>query len=79
MSLPEYLTGLISILDKPNNDVDKINQSANEMLDRPILQMAGAEGVTESMNATDKVERIRRIKSIQTRVEEVILNSLVYA
>lgn len=57
MSLPEYLTGLISILDKPNNDVDKINQSANEMLDRFISQMVTAEGVTESLNATDKVER----------------------
>ena len=45
MSLPEYLTGLISILDKPNNDVDKIDQSANEMLDRPISQMARAEGL----------------------------------
>lgn len=56
MSLPEYLTGLISILDKPNNDVDKINQSANEMLDRFISQMVTAEGVTESLNATDKVE-----------------------
>ena len=57
MSLPEYLTGLISILDKPNNDVDKIDQSANEMLDRFISQMVTAEGVTESLNATDKVER----------------------
>ena len=57
MSLPDYLTGLISILDKPNNDVDKINQSANEMLDRFISQMVTAEGVTESLNATDKVER----------------------
>ena len=57
MSLPEYLTGLISILDKPNNDVDKIDQNANEMLDRFISQMVTAEGVTESLNATDKVER----------------------
>ena len=57
MSLPEYLTGLISILDKSNNDVDKINQRANEMLDRFISQMVTAEGVPESLNATDKVER----------------------
>ena len=57
MSLPEYLTGLISILDKPNNDVHKIDQSANEMLDRFISQMVTAEGVTGALNATDKVER----------------------
>ena len=56
MSLPEYLTGLISILEKPNYDVDKIDQSGNKMLDRFISQMITAEGVTESLNATDEVE-----------------------
>ena len=41
-------------------------------------QMAAQEGVTEALKAADQMEWIRRMNSIQARVEEIVLNELVY-
>lgn len=62
-----------------NDHLDEIDQSADEMMDRLIAQMAKSEGVTESLKATDQMEWVRRMNSIRSRAEEVILNDLVYA
>ena len=62
-----------------NDHLDEIDQSADEMMDRLIAQMAKAEGVTESLKATDQIEWVRRMNSIRSRAEEVVLNDLVYA
>ena len=62
-----------------NDHLDEIDQSADEMMDRLIAQMAKAEGVTKSLKATDQMEWVRRMNSIRRRAEEVILNDLVYA
>ena len=62
-----------------NDHLDEIDQSADEMMDRLIAQMAKAEGVTESLKATDQMEWVRKMNSIRSRAEEVVLNDLVYA
>ena len=41
-------------------------------------QMAVQEGVNEALKATDQMEWVRRMNSIQNRVEEIVLNELVY-
>ena len=41
-------------------------------------QMAQREGVTEELKATDQMEWVRRMNSIQNRAEEIILSELVY-
>ena len=40
--------------------------------------MAAQEGVTEALKATDQMEWVRRMNSIQNRVEEIVLNELIY-
>ena len=43
-----------------------------------ILQMAKSEGVTEALKAADQMEWVRRMNSIRSRVEEIVLHELVY-
>jgi hypothetical protein len=40
--------------------------------------MADREAVTEALKATDQMEWVRRMNSIQNRAEEIVLNELVY-
>ena len=42
-----------------------------------VLQMAKLEGVTEALKATDQMEWVRRMNSIRSRAEEIVLNDLV--
>ena len=41
-------------------------------------QMAGREGVTEMLKAADQMEWVRRMTSIHSRAEEIVLSELVY-
>ena len=41
-------------------------------------QIAVQEGVNEALKATDQMEWVRRMNSIQNRAEEIVLNELIY-
>lgn len=56
----------------------EINQSCVERMELLIRQMADREGVTEALKAADQFEWVRRMNSIQSRAEEIMLNELVY-
>ena len=55
-----------------------IDAQANEQLELLIRQLAKTEGVTEALKAVDQMEWVRRMNSIQNRVEESINGELVY-
>lgn len=55
-----------------------INQSCLDRIDLLTQQMADREGVTEALKAADQFEWVRRMNSIQSRAEEIVLNELVY-
>ncbi len=57
----------------------EIEQTAMERLERQSAQMAKAEGVTEQMKATDPLAWIQRTTNIRSRVEETILQDLIYS
>ena len=63
---------------KLNAYLDEIDQNASDMMDRLTAQMAQAEGVTETLKASDQMEWVRRMNSIRNRAEEIVLNDLVY-
>ena len=44
-----------------------------------VSAMAQQEGVTEAMKAVDQMEWVRRMNSIRSRAEEIVLTELVYA
>ncbi len=56
----------------------KIDRACNGRMELLTRQMAAQEGVTEALKATDQMEWIRRMNSIQNRAEEIVLNELVY-
>ena len=57
----------------------EIDQSCQERLDLIVTQMAERENVTETLKASDQMERVRRMNSIHNRAEEIVLADIVYA
>ena len=57
----------------------EIDEACQERMELLTQQMAKQEGVTEALKAADQMEWVRRMNSIQNRVEEIVLHELVYA
>ena len=54
-------------------EIDEACESRMELLTR---QMAGREGVTEQLKAADQMEWVRRMNSIRSRAEKIVLHEL---
>ena len=57
----------------------EIDQACNERMEIIVSAMAKQEGVTEALKAADQMEWVRRMNSIRSRAEEIVLSELVYA
>ena len=57
----------------------EIDQACNERMEIIVSDMAKQEGVTESLKSADQMEWVRRMNSIHSRAEEIVLTELVYA
>ncbi len=62
-----------------NAHLEEIDRQANEMMERLILQMAKAEGVTEQLKAQNQMAWVAAMNSIRARAEEIVCNDLIYA
>ena len=71
-------TGLL-LSGRLNDHLEETDRSANEMFELLIRQYAEREGATEELKAQDQMEWVRRMNGIRERVEEVILQELIYA
>ena len=58
--------------------LSKIDTCCAERMDRMVRRMADAEGITESLKATDQMAWVGRMNSIHQRAEEMILQELIY-
>lgn len=56
----------------------EIDKTAYDMEDMMAAEYAKAEGVTEELKKADMFEWVGRIKNINNRVREIILNELIY-
>ena len=56
-----------------------INKQAEEMYFRLVKQMAERESVTEQLKAENQMEWVARMNSIRNRVDEIVLNELIFA
>ena len=56
----------------------EIDQACNERIENIVSAMAKQEGVTEALKAADQIEWVRRMNSIRSRAEEIVLHELVY-
>ena len=58
--------------------LEEIDKTCEEHMELLTRQMAIREGVTEQLKAANQIEWVRRMNSIQNRVEEIVLSELVY-
>ena len=56
----------------------EIDEACEGRLELLILQMAKSEDVTEALKAANQMEWVRRMNSIRSRAEEIVLHELVY-
>lgn len=56
-----------------------VDTECRERLKTLLPQMMRQEGIDEAIKAHDQMEWVRRMNNIQNRVEEILLNELVYA
>ena len=54
-----------------------IDRQAEELFLRLVKQMADAEGITETLKASDQMEWVRRMNSIRNRAAEVANNEFI--
>ena len=55
-----------------------LNEQAQERLDTIMEQMKAAEGVNEELKRTRQMEWVQYMNNIHNRVEEIVLNELIY-
>ena len=56
-----------------------IDRQAEELFLRLVKQVADAEGITETLKASNQMEWVRRMNSIYRRATEVVLNGIIFA
>lgn len=56
----------------------EIDEACEERMELLVMQMARCEGVTEDLKTSDQMEWVRRMNSIRSRAEEIVLRELVY-
>ena len=79
--LEEHRPGLYTRLvlsSKLYEHLAETDQVCRDRMERMIALMAGAEGINEKLKACDQLGWISRVNSIRHRVEEIILDELVF-
>lgn len=56
-----------------------IDLQAEKLFLRLVKQMADAEGITETLNASDQMEWVRQMNSIRNRAMEIVNAELIFA
>lgn len=56
----------------------KLDKQVEEQLALTVQQMQESEGVTEALKVANQLEWVRRMNSIRSRAEEIVLTELVY-
>ena len=80
--LKEYRPAIYSTLlltEKLFPHLAEIDAVCKNRLDIIETAMMRQEGVTEALKAVDQMEWVRRMNSIHSRAEEIVLHELVYA
>ena len=74
--IPEYTEMLL------NNELKSylldIQDECKEKIDILIKQMAEKENVNEELKANNQIEWVQNINNIKSRVEEIVLNEVIY-
>ena len=55
-----------------------IDRQAEELFLRLVKQMADAEGITETLKASDQMEWVRRMNNVRSRAFEIVEVDIIY-
>ena len=58
--------------------LSEVEASCQARLERIVSALAKSEGVTESLKSSDQLEWVRKMNSIRSRAEEIVLAELIY-
>lgn len=56
-----------------------IDRQAEELFLRLVKQMANAEGISETLKASNQMEWVRRMNSCRDRATEIVYHQVIYA
>ena len=78
---PESKTSYYNLLTSCalNEHLNDTERRANEMEQMLTEQMAASEGVTENLKATDMMSWVRKMNSIRSRVQEIVMAEVIFA
>ncbi|HRV73393.1 MAG TPA: TnpV protein [Eubacteriales bacterium] len=65
--------------DKLGYHLEEIDNSATDMFDLLVKQMAEKDGVTEKLKADNQMKWVGLMNNIRSAAEEIVLNDLIYA
>lgn len=74
---PILFTNLL-VYGKLYQHLAEIDRSCENRMELTVRQMAKQEDVNEALKASDQMEWVRRMNSIQNRAEEIVLHELIY-
>ncbi len=74
---PVLYTNLL-VTGKLDQHLAEIDEACEEQMELLTRQMAKQESVTEALKAADQMKWVRRMNSIRSRAEEIVLSELVY-
>ena len=55
-----------------------IDRQAEALFLRLVKQMADAEGITETLKASDQMEWVRRMNNVRNRATEIVYHQVIY-
>lgn len=76
--LKDYKSGLYSYLTLLWTYLADLNEQCVERRDFLMNQIMKQEGITEELKSRNQMEWVRRANNVRSRVDEIILNELVY-
>lgn len=63
---------------KMNAYLADIDRQAEELFLRLVKQVADAEGITETLKASDQMEWVRRMNNVRSRAFEIVEADIIY-
>ena len=71
-------TGML-LSGKLNGHLEEIDRTANEMMNRLTAELAKAQGVTESLKASNQMKWVDLMNNIRNQAEEIVRAELIYS
>ena len=56
-----------------------LNEQAEEMFSRLVKELAGKDGITETLKANNQMDWVQRMNAIRETATEIVNNNLIYA